>query len=190
MRETQIVEKIRQLAAAGRRDKEVVQGIGDDCAILRPRATEELVFTCDFVMESRHFTQNTHKPADVGHLALARGLSDLAAMGSEPVFCLVSLALPAKLGARWVDQFYEGLLSLASRYKIELAGGDLAKLASIVVNVTCCGRVPRGKAIRRSAAKPGDRIYATGFLGAAAHALNTGNPILRPEPRIRAGIAF
>src|SRR5581483_11985501 len=190
MRESQIIEKIRQLAAAGHHDKELVEGIGDDCAILRPRSTEDLVFTCDFVMQGRHFTRKTHKAADIGHLALARSLSDLAAMGSEPAFCLVSLAVPATLGARWIEQFYEGLLPLASRYKVALAGGDLARFERVVANVTCCGRVPRGKAVRRSGAKPGDRIYVTGVLGAAAHALAEGHAVRRPEPRIREGVAL
>lgn len=72
----------------------MIQGIGDDCAIFRPDAKEDLVFTTDFVLEGRHFTLDTHSPADIGHKALARGLSDLAAMGSRPAFCLISLALP------------------------------------------------------------------------------------------------
>ena len=126
MRETQVIERIRKLARAGPRNKEIVFGIGDDCAILRPSATEDLVFTSDFVLEGRHFTLDTHGPADIGHKALARGLSDLAAMGSKPVFCLVSLALPASLGQSWLDRFYKGLLALATRYKITLIGGDLA----------------------------------------------------------------
>src|SRR5689334_22991378 len=118
MRETQIIEQIRKLARVGPRNKEIVFGIGDDCAILRPRASEDLVFTSDFVLEGRHFTLDTHRPADIGHKALARGLSDLAAMGSKPVFCLVSLAVPAEVGQFWVHRFYKGLLALAARYKI------------------------------------------------------------------------
>ena len=147
------------------------------------------MFTCDFVLEDRHFTLKTHTAAKVGQLALARSVSDLAAMGAEPVFCLVSLAIPAKLGARFVDGFYKGLLGAAKEYAITLAGGDLARFDKVVADVTCCGRVPRGKALLRSAAKVGDRIFVTGKLGAAAHALAKGKPIL-PQPRLKEGIAL
>jgi thiamine-monophosphate kinase len=195
MRETQIIERIRKLARADTQNKEIVFGIGDDCAILRPRATEDLVFTSDFLLEGRHFTLGTHRPADIGHKALARGLSDLAAMGSKPVFCLVSLALPAKLGGLWLDRFYKGLLALAARYRLTLLGGDLAHFDTVVADVICCGRVPRRKAILRSGAKPGDGIYVTGSLGASAHGLATHRGFswrrhLRPEPRIAAGLAL
>ncbi len=168
-------------------------GIGDDCAIVRPRAKHDLVFTTDFVLEGRHFQLDTHTPADVGHKALARSLSDLAAMGSEPLFCLVSLAMPASLGERWVDAFYRGLLRLASRHEITLAGGDLARFRHVVADVMCCGEVPKGKALRRSGARPGNRIYVTGELGASAHGLSVRRGMawkrhLRPDPRITAGL--
>ena len=110
-------------------------------------------------------------------------------MGAEPVFCLVSLAVPAKLGARFVDGFYKGLLGAARNYGMALAGGDLARFDKVVADVTCCGRVPRGKALLRSGAKVGDRIFVTGKLGAAAHALAQGKPLL-PKPRLAEGIAL
>jgi thiamine-monophosphate kinase len=196
MRETLIVERIRQLAQDFTGDKTVIRGIGDDCAILRPRANEDLVFTSDFVLEGRHFTLDTHKPADIGHKALARSLSDLAAMGAEPVFCLVSLAIPASLsGSTWITGFYKGFLALAGKYHVTLAGGDLARFEKVVADVTCCGRVPRGTALLRSGAKPGDRIYVTGELGGSAHGFEAQKGKnwkrhLRPEPRIEAGIAL
>jgi thiamine-monophosphate kinase len=181
MGETQIVQRIRKLASAGFTDKRIIEGIGDDCAVLRPRANEDLLFTSDFVLEGRHFTIETHTARDIGHQALARSLSDLAAMGAEPVFCLVSIAIPPGFEGTWLQGFYKGLLTLAARYKTTLAGGDLARFDRILADVTCCGRVPRGKAILRSGAKPGDRIYVTGALGA---------PALRAEPRIAAGVAL
>jgi len=195
MRETEIIHRIRQLAHESRRDPSIIKTIGDDAAIVRPRAGEDLVFTSDFVLEGRHFTLDTHKPGDIGHKALARSLSDLAAMGSEPVFCLVALAVPATLRSSWIDHFYNGLLALAARCKITLAGGDLARFEKIAVDVTCCGRVPRGKALLRGGAKPGDRIYVTGELGGSAHGFATKQGAawrrhLRPEPRIAAGIAL
>jgi thiamine-monophosphate kinase len=183
MREDQIVERIRKLAASGFRDGALVQGIGDDCAILRPGAKEDLVFTSDLLLEDRHFTRETYSPADIGHKALARSLSDIAAMGAEPLFCLVSLAVPADLAGSWLNRFYKGLLALAAKHKTTLAGGDLSRFDKILADVTCCGRVPRGKAMLRSAAKPGDFIYVTGKLGK-----NWRN--VRPQPRVEAGIAL
>ncbi|HEY7303595.1 MAG TPA: thiamine-phosphate kinase [Bryobacteraceae bacterium] len=195
MRETDIVQRIRTLAGSGHFHPSIITGIGDDAAVLRPRAGEDLVFTSDFVLEGRHFTLETHRPADIGHKALARSLSDLAAMGSEPVFCLVSLAIPSGLAASWIDRFYKGLLALADRYKITLAGGDLARFDKIIVDVICCGRVPRGKALLRSGARPDDRIYVTGELGGSAHGFAAKQGAawrrhLRPEPRIAAGVAL
>jgi len=189
MRETEIIDRIRLQSRKNYRHKTLIRGIGDDCAILRPSAGEDLVFTSDFVLEDRHFTLATHSAGAIGEKALARSLSDLAAMGAEPVFCLVSLAVPAKLGAVFVGRFYKGLLRIASKYSISLAGGDLARFDKVIADVMCCGRVPRGKSLLRSAAKPGQRIYVTGKLGTAAHAFTAGKPIL-PVPRIETGIAL
>jgi thiamine-monophosphate kinase len=189
MRETEIIDWIKSAVRNNYRDKTLRRGIGDDCAIVSPRAGEDLVFTSDFVLEDRHFTLDTHTPAAIGEKALARSLSDLAAMGAEPVFCLVSLAVPAKLGGAFVEGFYKGLLGTANRYAISLAGGDLARFDQVIADVMCCGRVSRGKALLRSGAKAGQRIFVTGKLGAAAHAFAAGRPIL-PVPRLEAGIAL
>ena len=174
MRETDLIDRIRRLAGPS----PLVRGIGDDCAILRPRSNEDLVFTSDFTLEGRHFTRKTHTAADIGHLALARSLSDIAAMGAEPVFCLASLAMPRDFA---VESFFKSLLVLARKQKVSLAGGDLSRFEKILVDVICCGRVPRGKAMLRSAAKPGDLLYVTGKLGRPRH---------RPQPRIAAGLAL
>lgn len=195
MRETQIIERIRHMAERGCRDRAILKAIGDDCAVFRPKANEDLVFTSDFVLEGRHFTLESHRAADIGHKALARSLSDLAAMGAEPAFCLVSLAVPARQASSWITQFYKGLLALAERFGVTLAGGDLARFDRVVVDVICCGCVPRGKALLRSGAKPGDRIYVTGELGGSACGLMTKKGSvwrrhLHPEPRIAAGIAL
>ncbi len=195
MSEADVLQRVRNLAAAAYRHKQIIRGIGDDCAILRPETGDELVFTTDFVLQDRHFTLDTHSAADVGHKALARSLSDLAAMGSEPVFCLVSLAIPAELAGKWTEQFYKGLLALALKYRITLAGGDLSRFDQVVIDVMCCGRVPRGQAILRSGAKPGDRICVTGNLGGSAAGFHRGHGPgwkrhLRPEPRVDVGIAL
>lgn len=194
MRETQLISRIRKQAGTNTNPL-VIKGIGDDCAILRPQPNEDLVFTSDFVLEGRHFTLKTHRAADVGHKALARSLSDLAAMGSQPVFCLVSLAIPATLGEPWLRGFYRGLLALAKKYQVALVGGDLAQYHHVVADVICCGHVSRGQSMLRSAARVGDRIYVTGELGASANGFASGSGKnfrrhVRPEPRVAAALAL
>lgn len=153
-------------------------GIGDDCALLRPRPGEELAVTTDLSIAGRHFRLDWHGPEAVGHRALARGLSDLAAMGARPLAAFLSLGLPRELtrsiGGRppWVERFFDGLLSLAARFKTSLAGGDLAESPVAVADIVLIGAVPRGQALLRSGAKPGDILYVTGVLGGAAAGLS------------------
>lgn len=164
MDELELVRRIRSKAGSS---KQLVLGIGDDCAIFRPHAGEDLLFTSDQMIEGVHFRSDA-AAADVGHRALARSLSDIAAMGGEPRFCLVSLSIPRARTARgstWIQKFYSGLMSLARRTKTALAGGDLAHASSIYCDVTVCGAVPRGKALRRDGARAGDAIYVSGRLG-------------------------
>jgi thiamine-monophosphate kinase len=160
----------------------ILTGIGDDCAIFRPRAGDDLLFTTDQMHHDRHFTAAT--PArQVGHTALARSLSDIAAMGGRPLFSIVALASndPA-----WIDQFYAGLLALAQKHHVILAGGDLAATPVPSCDVMVCGAVPRGQALLRSKARPGDTVYVSGPLGAAALALEIGLPRL-PIPQLALG---
>jgi thiamine-monophosphate kinase len=167
----------------------LVLGIGDDCAIYRPRgSTEDLLFTTDLFVENVHFRRETHRPEDAGWKALARGLSDIAAMGGEPRFCLLSLALAPWTGPRWVDRFYTGLL----RHGTPLAGGDLGHADQLAADIVVCGAVPRRKALRRDGARPGDGIYVSGRLGGSTAGLATARGAawkrhLRPEPRIALG---
>ena len=190
--EIDMLEKIRRRAPVPR-GSEVVLGIGDDCAIVRPRgAREDLLFTSDMLLDGVHFHPDTHSAEDVGHKALARGLSDVAAMGGEPRFCLLSLGVARWADERWVDGFYRGFLALARKTGTVLAGGDLARAWQVACDVTVCGVVPRGQALRRDGARPGDIIYVSGRLGGSALGLETraGAPWkrhLRPEPRLRLG---
>jgi thiamine-monophosphate kinase len=166
MNEIELIEKIRKLAPKGPR---IAVGIGDDCAVFRPTPIRDLLFKTDPMIEDIHFTRDV-AAAVVGHRALARNLSDIAAMGGDPQFCLVSLALPAELaentiGASWIDGFYRGLMSLAKRTGTALAGGHLAKADKIFCDVIVCGSVPRGKALLRSGARAGDALYVSGRLG-------------------------
>src|SRR6185312_7976495 len=192
MDEIALIERIRNFAGRTPRNDQLIAGIGDDCAILRPRPGFDQVFTTDFTIEDRHFTQATHTAGDIGVKSLVRSLSDLAAMGAEPVFCTVSLALPRALGSEWLDEFYEAFTATAREYKISLAGGDLAKSDKIVVDVMCCGNVPSGLALVRSGARPGDDLYVTGNLGISSLGLASqrGEAWLRhkrPVPRLAVG---
>ena len=163
------LELVRWIRRQGR-------GIGDDCAIL-PHGREDLLITTDFLIENVHFLRK-HAPSDVGHKALARGLSDIAAMGAAPRWFLVSLSLSEWATPQWVRRFYQGMGKLARRFDCELVGGDLSHSKQLTVDIVALGAAPRGTALRRSTAKPGDGIYVSGALG--------GQPFL-PEPRVPLG---
>lgn len=190
--EVDLVRRIGRLA--GRPPgSQLVLGIGDDCAIYRARgSTEDLLFTTDLLLEEVHFRRETHRAFDIGWKCLARGLSDIAAMGGEPRFCLLSLAVPAAVPGRWVDDLFRGLLTLADRHNTALAGGDLARSATAACDIVVCGAVPRGRALRRDGARAGDAIYVSGRLGGSASGLEKGKgpawkKHLRPEPRLALG---
>jgi thiamine-monophosphate kinase len=169
-------------------------GIGDDCALLRPHPGEELAVTTDLSIAGRHFRLDWHPPESIGHRALARGLSDLAAMGARPIAAFLSLGLPRELttapasrpawptgfvrqkssthnAATWMDAFLDGLLALTAAYKTPLAGGDLSESSIPIADIVLIGRVLQGKALLRSTARPGYLLYVTGALGGAAAAL-------------------
>jgi len=178
--ELDLIERIR-LRAAQAPTPELRLGIGDDCALLQPAPNEEFAVTTDLSIAGRHFRLDWHPAESVGHRALARGLSDLAAMGARPVAAFLSLALPADLVQKvkgrsalqaersiWIDRFLDGFLSLAQAYKVPLAGGDLADSTLAVADVVLTGAVAKGRALLRSGARPGDLIYVTGNLGGAA----------------------
>jgi thiamine-monophosphate kinase len=141
-------------------------GIGDDAAILNPRHGRELAISSDFLIEGVHFL-SAYPPDAVGYKALARGVSDLAAMGADPVGFLLNLALPTACTGAWLDKFLTGLNTAARKFHISLIGGDLAKDREAVVCVVVIGDAPTGRMIKRSGARPGDLIYVSGKLGAA-----------------------
>ncbi len=141
--------------------KRVRVGIGDDCAVYTPAQGYELVFTTDFTIEDRHFRWGEYRPAEAGWKALARALSDIAAMGAQAEFALVSLASKPE----WIKGFMGGLFRCAKEYGVSIAGGDLTESPRLVCDITVAGRVKAGKAVLRSGAKPGDHIYVSGSMG-------------------------
>jgi thiamine-monophosphate kinase len=164
----------------------LLRGIGDDCAVLQVPQGHQLLVTTDFSLEGVHFRRKWHPPESVGHRCLARGLSDIAAVGGEPVAAFLSLALPANLPQRWVDGFLRGFLTLAKKYCVPLAGGDTAQSpAGVLADIIVVGSVPKGTAVLRSGARPGDSLYVTGELGRSALLLERllSGSLKRPQPR-------
>jgi len=170
--ERELISRIRRLASkrlARNKAGAIVAGIGDDCAVLRIPTGHEALITTDFSLEGVHFRREWQSPQFIGHRCLTRGLSDIAAMGGEPVAVFLSLALPARTPQKWVDGFFDGLLRLAKKFPVPLAGGDTTQSPDkVLADIVVLGAVPRGTAILRSGARPGDGIYVTGALGGAA----------------------
>ncbi len=195
--ERKLIEGMRRIGASSR-NSTVIKGIGDDAAVLRLRPGHEFLVTTDLCVEGVHFRRAWHPANSVGHRCLARGLSDIAAMGGEPIACFLSLGLPEDLDQKWVTGFTTGLIELARRFGVELAGGDTSGAPAITADVVVIGQTPKGKAILRSGAKPGDRIFVTGELGDSAATLQllfAGTRVrpakqsrhFNPEPRIAVG---
>ncbi|EDT07939.1 MULTISPECIES: thiamine-phosphate kinase [Paraburkholderia] len=177
-------------------------GIGDDCALLAPRAGEMLAISTDMLVEGRHFFADVD-PEALGHKALAVNLSDLAAMGAQPQAFTLAFSLP-KADEAWLAAFSEGLFALAERHGCALIGGDTTG-GPLNLCITVFGSVPPQAALRRDAAQAGDDIWVSGTLGDAraglgiqrgewqadaADAASFRRALERPEPRIALGLAL
>jgi thiamine-monophosphate kinase len=150
-------------------------GIGDDAAIFRQRAGFDTVVTADMLVEGVDFrlTAGWTTPRDLGHKALAVSLSDVAAMGARPRFCLLSVGVPRALWrGGFAEEFYRGVRALAARHGVRIIGGDTSSTPErVVIDSVVLGEVRRGRALVRGGAKAGDQIFVTGTLGAAAAGL-------------------
>jgi thiamine-monophosphate kinase len=159
-------ELIARLTQALPTNESVVTGAGDDCAVLDFGVPDKLIlFKTDAVVEGFHFTRET--PTEkIGRKALARCLSDIAAMAGTPTAALVTIALPEKFDAEFVSEIYAGLNSLAEKSGVAIVGGETTTNPErILISIALLGTVPRGKQILRSGAKAGDAIFVTGELG-------------------------
>jgi thiamine-monophosphate kinase len=144
-------------------------GIGDDAALVEVRPGRELILTTDMSIEGVHFRPDLHSPQAVGHRALARSLSDIAAMGGRPRYALISLAVSRHMSRAWMEGFFHGLLSLARRFGVAVIGGDTAIVrGASTIDVVVAGEAPCGKALHRSGARAGDHVFVSGPLGLAA----------------------
>lgn len=148
--------------------KDVIKGIGDDCAIIDIPAQQNVVVTTDTLVSGVHFPHDTH-PNAIGHKAIAVNLSDIAAMGAEPCWISIAITLP-KVDKEWLQAFCDGVFELCEYYNVELIGGDTTQ-GPLSITVTAQGLIPEGKSLLRSGAQSGDWLYVTGEVGDAALAL-------------------
>lgn len=165
MTEDAILRKLRKKAPL----------IGDDCAVIPSPKGEDLLLKADLSIEGVHFTRDS-PPEEIGARAVARSLSDIAAMGGTPLYCLISMAIAPWSDEHWIDRFYRGIHKMLRKAKTELAGGDISHADQFVVDVMLCGSVAKGKAILRSGARTGDLLYVSGPLGGWRH-----KPVIAPR---------
>ena len=191
----------RHFARLGARRADVTLGVGDDCALLRPRPGHELAVSIDTLVAGVHFLPEVD-PQALGHKCLAVGLSDLAAMGAEPAWATLALTLPRE-DPDWLHAFAAGFTALALDFGVALVGGDTTR-GPLSITVQVHGLVPEGQAIHRGGACPGDLIGVSGTLGDAGLALQgllAGQPpaslpaflrgrLERPTPRVALGLAL
>jgi thiamine-monophosphate kinase len=192
-------ELINTFFTRGSKGDDVVLGIGDDCAIVRPPAGRDLVMSIDTLVEGVHFPHHT-EPLKIGMRVMCTCLSDLAAMGATPHWFTLALTLLHAESA-WLSEFSEGLFQIANQFQCSLIGGDTTK-GPLTISVQVHGSVAPGTALKRGGGKPGDIIYVTGDLGDGAAALAalsnklTVNPsayaylmkrFFAPTPRIQEG---
>jgi thiamine-monophosphate kinase len=203
-----LIDEVAKIIAAARDDRaeswqNLLNGIGDDCAVWRTGAAHQLA-KVDCQVEGVHFNLDILTWADLGWKALAVNLSDIAAMGGVPLYALVSMGLPPATAVEDVLAFYRGMLELAQKSGTAIVGGNMSGSPFVFIDVSLIGRTnpPEGKYLSRSAAVPGDRIAVTGWLGTAAAGLEMlrrglklgpekeralKSAFCRPEPRLAEG---
>ena len=168
MGEFELIRHYFAAASCAQGGEGVVLGIGDDCALLELPVGEQLAVSTDTLVEGVHFPAACD-PLLLGQRSLAVAVSDLAAMGADPIGVTLALTLP-RVGADWLRQFADGLNLMAHRCGVSLIGGDTTR-GPLSITVTVFGKVPAGQALRRSGARPGDLLCVGGHLGNAAGAL-------------------
>ena len=184
-----------------RHSAHVVLGIGDDAAVVAPRRNTQTVLTTDAQVEGVHFDRRFSSPEDIGFRSLAVNVSDIAAMGATARWALVSLVLPDATAVAEVDGIVEGIVQLAETLGMAVIGGNLTRSPGpLMIDITAIGEVAARRVLTRSGGRPGDALYVSGTIGAAAAGLEmlkaaTGLNICidryrRPEPRARLGVAI
>jgi thiamine-monophosphate kinase len=181
IRQTGETEMIRRLTAALPLGDSVRCGPGDDAAVVRADGETDWLLTSDSVTVGIHVTADA-PPDRIGHKAVARTLSDVAAMGGEPRWALLDLVTPPDAPVEWLEAIYRGASSTAQRYGLDLVGGDTSRAHALSLHLFVVGSLPRGTAVLRSGARPGQRLYVTGVLGGSGKGRH-----LTFEPRLDEG---
>lgn len=146
--------------------KDVIKGIGDDCAVFGPSSGRVLLFTTDMLVEDIHFLKSKMTPYQLGWKSIAVNLSDIAAMGGRPLILLISLAIPAEMDVEIIQDLYKGMKDICEHHKVNIVGGDtVASPDKLVINVSLIGDAKENEVLYRSGARPGDSIYLTGNVG-------------------------
>ncbi len=146
--------------------KNVIKGIGDDCAVFAPSSGRVLLLTTDMLVEDIHFLKSKMTPYQLGWKSIAVNLSDIAAMGGRPLVLLISLAIPPKTDVKLMQDFYKGMKDICEHYDITIVGGDtVASPDKLVINISLIGDAKENEVLYRSGARPGDSIYLTGNVG-------------------------
>ncbi len=146
--------------------KDVIKGIGDDCAVFGPSSGRVLLFTTDMLVEDIHFLKSKMSPYQLGWKSIAVNLSDIAAMGGRPLILLISLAIPAEMDVEIIQDLYKGMKDICEHHKVNIVGGDtVASPDKLVINVSLIGDAKENEVLYRSGARPGDSIYLTGNVG-------------------------
>ena len=156
-----LIERIRRHIP---HHKTVIQGIGDDAAVLDTGGREWLLFTTDMLVEGTHFSRRD-RPQDIGHKVMASNISDIAAMGGRPTFAVASLAAPPRTRYAYISKLWSGIRRLARRFDVVVVGGDTVRHTKLAINIALLGQVRKKHLVRRDGARLGDRIFVTGALG-------------------------
>jgi thiamine-monophosphate kinase len=173
---------LRLLTGRWKTDSRVLTGVGDDCAVLRGEGRDHfLLFKTDAVVEGAHFTAKT-PPRLIGRKAIARALSDLAAMGAVPVAGVITLGIPRHESVSRLNAIYRGMEAIAKKYRLNLVGGETTRAAQLFLNVALIGECRGYKPLLRTGARAGDFLFVTGRLGATQKSHH-----LLFEPRLKEG---
>lgn len=167
MNEFEFINSIKQKAY---RNHSIIKGIGDDAAVFR-QSYRDIVTAVDTFVDGVHFSKKTMEPFQIGYRVLAANISDMAAMGADPISYMISIVVPKDWDDRDLTEIYRGLNAIALEYQLDLIGGDTVIGEQLVLSVTINGTVANNKARYRSLMKPGDYIFVTGTLGDSAAGL-------------------
>jgi thiamine-monophosphate kinase len=159
------IKLIKRLSKGIRLDDSVVRGIGDDAAVIKWTKDKHLLFTCDMLVEDVHFNTKKATPFQIGWKALGRNISDIAAMGGIPKYALVSIAADRATDVKLIDGIYKGMKAMATKFGVNIVGGDMSRSKKTVIDVSLIGEVEKKNLVMRRGAREGDIIFVTGSIG-------------------------